>query len=234
MEHEVGMNYYKPFSTFLLREKKRKKSSAFFNDPILSENRFVRARFCLCISRRDLFISESSNAAAFPALARREEDGTEASCSCMGWSNRDDSIASVRSSATIFPPSCFLYPGWYRFHGITAINYEGGRPKGNVVGEGRGRERRRGRGQRKEERGSRKKNDGCSSLCTQFPRGRRPPRRYLCAKIKCRCRLARSRSRSRARGKEKRKERAGKERRGGREGMVVRPLLTFLRDSRRD
>lgn len=156
MEHEVGMNYYKPFSTFLLREKKRKKSSAFFNDPILSENRFVRARFCLCISRRDLFISESSNAAAFPALARREEDGTEASCSCMGWSNRDDSIASVRSSATIFPPSCFLYPGWYRFHGITAINYEGGRPKGNVVGEGRGgageRERKKERTRAKERR----------------------------------------------------------------------------------
>lgn len=168
MEHEVGMNYYKPFSTFLLRDKKRKKSSAFFNDPILSENRFVRARFCLCISRRDLFISESSNAAAFPALARREEDGTEASCSCMGWSNRDDSIASVRSSATIFPPSCFLYPGWYRFHGITAINYEGGRPKGNVVGEGRGRERRRGRGQRKKSGARERKTTGAARFAHNF------------------------------------------------------------------
>lgn len=169
------------------------------------------------------------------------ERRTEQKRAARAWDDRIGTIAlQVFARVRLFfLPPCFLYPGWYRFHGITAINYEGGRPKGNVVGEGRGgageRERKKERTRTKEEeRGSRKKNDGCSSLCTQFPRGRRPPRRYLCAKIKCRCRLARSRSRSRARGKEKRKERAGKERRGGREGMVVRPLLTFLRDSRRD
>ena len=105
-------------------------------------------------------------------MQRNTRRGTESE-----WSNRDDSIASVRwLEWEYFSSGSFIR--WYRFHreyGITAINYEGGRPKGiaggaaqNVRGSSSGRENAdKGRTR------WRKKNDGCSSLCTQFPRGRR-------------------------------------------------------------
>lgn len=86
------------------------------------------------------------------------ERRTEQKRAARAWDDRIGTIAlQVFARVRLFfLPPCFLYPGWYRFHGITAINYEGGRPKGNVVGEGRGgageRERKKERTRAKERR----------------------------------------------------------------------------------
>ena len=89
-------------------------------------------------------------------LRRRREDAEERNRSGgSAWDDRIGTIALQVFARSLewdyFSSSGFLYPGWYRFHrecGITAINYEGGRPKGNVVvreegGGGRERERER-------------------------------------------------------------------------------------------
>lgn len=98
------------------------------------------------------------------------ERRTEQKRAARAWDDRIGTIAlQVFARVRLFfLPPCFLYPGWYRFHGITAINYEGGRPKGNVVGEGRGRERRRGRGQRKKSGARERKTTGAARFAHNF------------------------------------------------------------------
>lgn len=101
------------------------------------------------------------------------------------WSKRNDSIANP---PTLFFLLFFFYFFFYLSQRgtdsaarISAINYEGGRPKGIAreerweKGEGRReKEREKERRRRSREAEKEKRTADGSSLCTQFPRGRGP------------------------------------------------------------